>query len=360
MTEVVVFVLLICGVGLAIQWFTRKPPIVQKVIIHDQTPAPIQQQAPAPVIVPPTAKPPPPAPVVAPARPVVAIPVPPPLPEAQILEGQLHDAHAAADQATADLDAAKASAMQKIHNSPDYIAARTDLEMKKTAKDAAVEKLRNDDRNGEADNIDQDTENVRTTAADWLAASQQFHSLENQNVDADPGVVQKQQAYKDSLAVVADLQNRLTTDIQKRVTAAATDDQCAVQSFTYDVAAGTILAVMSPSQSLAPGESADRAIMQIGHILEKALHDAPFTWTTAVFRVYSIYNGSKAIEFQATYSRPAVDGANFAAIDRGPLMDDQGLVNLATDFWLSPLINLMQGPRTIATANGVGGGWRRI
>jgi len=286
--------------------------------------------------------------VAGPAPRIVAIPVPPPVPESQILEGELNDAQAAAKQAKADLDTATATAVQQLHGSPDYIVAKADVEAKKTAKDAAVEKLQLDTRRG--DDIDTDTANLRTAESDWLTATQKLNDLQSQNVAADPAVAQKQQSMQGALATVADLQKRLSTCIQNDMSAAAKDDQCPIKSFTYDPTSASIIAVLTPSRALTISEAADRALSQIGHMLEKVLHNAPFTWDSVVFRVEEEYNGQRAAAFQVTYTRDGVDTANFATIDQGTAINDQGLINLATDFWLSPLINMMQDPRTIASA----------
>jgi hypothetical protein len=346
--EFVIFAVIVLGGACAWQWYTRKPPIIQRVVVHDlPAPPPVQEVAPAPVVVVPAPKPQP-APVAAPAPQIVAIPAPPPTPESQILEGELTDAQAAAKQAKADLDATTATAVQQLHGSPDYIAAKSDVEAKKVAKDAAVEQLQKVTRDG--DDIDTATANLRTAESDWLTATQKLNDLQNQNVAADPAVAQKQQALQIAMASVADLQKRLSTCIQNDMSAVAKDDQCPIKSFTYDPASASILAVLSPSRALTVGEAADRALIEIGHMLEKVLHNAPFTWDSAVFRVEEEYNGQRAAAFQVTYTRDGVDTANFATIDRGASLNDQGLINLAADFWLSPLINMMQDPRTISAA----------
>jgi hypothetical protein len=187
-----------------------------------------------------------------------------------------------------------------------------------------------------------------------LTASQKLTDFQSQNVDADSAVAQKQQTLQGDLATVADLQKRLSTCIQSDLSAVATDDKCPIKSLSYDSTGASILAVLSPSQSLTVGEAADRALNQIGQMLEKVLHNAPFTWDSAIFRIEEEYNGQKAVAFQVTYTRNGVDTANFTTIDRGTSVDDQELINLASEFWLSPLINMMQDPRTIASAGSVG------
>jgi chemotaxis protein histidine kinase CheA len=352
--DLIIVALLLCIGVFVIKWYTQKPAPPKTIIVHEEAPAPVQP-APAPVVVtPPPAPAPAPAPVIEQPPKIVAIPVPPPTPESQILEGELHDAQTAADQAKADLDAAKTAAIQQFQNSPDYVTARADVETTKVAKDAAVQRVQNDMQNG-SDTTEADQATLHAAEAAWLTANQKLNELQSQTTDADPTVTQKQQTLKTAVANVADLQGRLSACIQNNMTAVVKDDECPIQSVAYDAATTSIVAILSPAQSLSPGEAADRAFEEIGMVLEKVLHNAPFTWTTALFRVNGKYNGQKAIEFQVSYTRDGVDNTNFATIDHGASMDDQGLVNLATEFWLSPLINMMQDPNALqASVNSSG------
>jgi len=212
--DFIIVILLLCVGAFVLHWFTQKPSAPKTIVVHEE--APVEQSAPAPeVVAPPPAPTPATAPTVASPPVIVAVPAPPPVPESQVLEGQLHDAQATADQARADIEAAKTAAIQRLHSSPDYIADKAEVDSTKAAKDAAVAKVRNDTENGsDSDTYATDSAAVHTAENAWLTANQKLNDLQSQSIESDPAVLQKQQALKESLASVAEVQAKLTACVQ--------------------------------------------------------------------------------------------------------------------------------------------------
>jgi hypothetical protein len=167
--------------------------------------------------------------------------------------------------------------------------------------------------------------------------------MQDDALTADSVITEKQQAIKDSAITIARLKKAISDYIQGDFNKAGQGADCPIKSVAIDTTSETInVGLNQPAQDNIGGGT-DMAMSAIGRILERSLRNSAYTWNSAVFTVYFDYNGNKAVEFQATYARSAVDAANFAmTIDRGNYLDDQGLVNLAQDFWLSPVINTAQ------------------
>jgi len=333
-----------------ISYLTQKPqkPRPVAVVIQDDAPPPAPAPAPAPVV---EAAPPPP-PVVKPAQVVVAPPPPPLVPACVPLEARLRAAQKAADQAAGDIAAEKAARIERVRTSDAYKAAQEDLDVKRKAKDAAVEQVRQDDETLHDPTDDRAAMQAAMTA--WLGVSSNLIQMETDAVAADPAIAEKQNELKQAQATIADAQAQLSDYIHNDMTTISRNDRCPVQDVKLDASTWTINASLKPAPLAQTGAMADMALNEIGKILEKSLRQSAFNWNSAVFTVYFDFNGNPVVEFRTIYSRSAVQQANFAAIDHNTYMEDQSLVNLAQDFWLSPLINQMQnGVHTIGYGSGL-------
>jgi len=346
--EMAIFALVVVVIAILIKvyLFPNKEtpaPVPRAPVVEEDQPRPEPTKpkpAPPPVIVETPKAAPAPAPVVVAPRPV-ALPPPPPPPLCQVLESQLNDARDALAQAQADVAAAKQASIAKAHQSPEYLAAKADADAKKQAKDEATATLHS------APN-DSPTDEMKTAVAEasqgWLDALAKMADIENTAVADDPAVAQTQQALKDATAKANGVAMQLTDCVQSEITKASVPTRCPIADVSYDPSNSTVLVSLCPSQQLGRAAMADVAMTEIGNVLEKALHKSAYSWTSAIFRVYFEVNGNKAVEFQATYHRDAVDQANFASIDRAGYMDNQALVNLVADFWVSPLVNRAAPP----------------
>ncbi|MGD0767472.1 MAG: hypothetical protein ABSB42_04530 [Tepidisphaeraceae bacterium] len=265
----------------------------------------------------------------------------------------MQDAQRAEAQAQVDLAVAKQVAIDKVQSSPDYIAAKTDASTKKAAVTSLVEKLRSDEQS--MTETDDEKASVRAAEASWLEVDTKLAQMKDDAVAADSSIAEKQKAIKDDAATVASLQKALSDYIQGDITTATQGADCPIKSVAIDTASETISVGLNQRAQNDVGGGTDLAMATIGRILERSMRKSAYTWSSAVFTVYFDYNGGKAVEFQAKYSRSTVDAANFAmTIDRGNYLDDQGLVNLAQELWFSPIISGAQQANSVELASGAG------
>ena len=338
--EVLTFLVILGAATMVAVYYNQKPKVETKVVVVQPPPPPVEE-APPPPPAPPL---PPPAPEVkapvretAPVLPPVIIAPPPPVPACQIIEAKLHDAQNAETQAEADLAAAKQSAVSQLQSSPDYVAAKSDAAEKKSTASAAVQKLRDDQQAGTE--TDEEKAGVRTAETAWLAAESKLLQMQNDSVAADPQVLEKQKALKDVSNTIATLQDSLRDYIATDVGKARQPDDCALKAVAIDPQGDTVSIDLNQPALNSAGAGMDVAISTMAHILDESLRNSAYRWGMAVFTVYFPYRGNNAVEFQATYSRSDVSTVNFVAVvDPWGHPDEDRVVNLAREFWISPLI----------------------
>jgi hypothetical protein len=339
-----------CGFLVYRLFFAAKPPA--------PAPAPvIVQNVPPPPATPPVIQPPP-APKAAPI--VVAAPAAPPKasfkiapslpekePESKIVERDLRIALQAAIKSNDFITNETKACRDRVHHSPEFLALKADADAKKSAKDAAAEKLRQDNASG-AD-TDEDVKNLQAASTDWIAAAAKLTSAENDALAADTALTEKEAIYDSASADVHRLKAKLIAEISKAVDDSATDPDCTVRSVNLDPWTWSLVIQLQPRPQPDSAVMADAAVTQIGNILENALCQSPFSWTKAKFTVFSIYKGQSAVEFQARYDYREIAGANFDRL-HPKYFDDQGVLNLADRIWLSPVIDSMQNRSQIVLA----------
>lgn len=349
--EILAF-LVILGAGIMVcVYLNQKPKIVEKVVeAPPPPPAPVVQEAPPP---PAPVEAPPPPPVVKPVV-VVAPPPPPPPPACVVIEEKLGNAQQAAAEAVNDITAAKQAALHRLYQSPDYIAAQSDLADKKKAKEVAAANLQKDE--GVGAETENEITDIQATNNAWIQAAGVLVKMENDAATSDDVVNQKLEYLKQKNSEIADLQEQLGAYVSTKIAKVCNDADCTVDSVTVNAKQWSIDASLTPAERSISGAMADAAVVNIGSALEKVLHKAPFSWEMARFTVYSEFRKQKVAQFQLTYLRDAVDQADFSTIDRGHF-DDNRLVNLAQSVWLSPLVDQMQGrpapPDTIVRRPGI-------
>jgi len=327
-------------------YFALKVPVVAPapVVIENEAP-PVQEAAPAPA----------PAPEVTPSAPEpalepearlreVALPhAPPPTPQCKIVERQLRVALEAASLAQADVESARKTRLDELGRSREYLDAKAEAQARNRAKDAAQEKLRQDNQAG-AD-TDQDEKDLSGASQDWIAAAAKLTAMENDAIAADSTVREKQKILAATSADAQRLRQKLDELVTGAIVQCVVGEDYTIKAVTLDTATWTINSEMATKKQADAGVMADAAMRGIGKILERAMCHAPFTWETAKFTVFADYKGTAAVEFQARYRRSAVDKARFAGIDRG-YFDDLALIDLADRVWLSPMVDEMQGRST--------------
>jgi len=346
MWDFLIFVSILVAALIAARfYFPSKVPVAAPppVVVQNAPAVPAPEAAPAPA----------PAQVDAPSAPapapearlgLVALPhPPPPIPQCKIVERQLLVALEAASLAQADVDAARKTCLDELRGSREYLDARADAQARTRAKDAAQEKLRQDNQAG-AD-TDQDEKDLSSASQDWIAAAAKLTAMENDAIAADSTVTAKQKIVAATSADSQRLRQKLGDLVTAAIVQCVEGEDYTIRAVTLDTATSTINSEMASKQHADAGMMADAAMRGIGKILEGAMCKAPFTWETAKFTVYADYKGRQAVEFQARYRRSAVDRAGFARIDRG-YFDDLALINLADRIWLSPVVDEMQGRST--------------
>ncbi len=336
---------LVAAVIIAQFYFASKKPVA----------APAMVQAPPPPVLTPVA--PSPAPM-APVRPVMATPpppaaqselsvatlphAPPAMPECKKLEEELRIAREANAAAQVDLDAARKDCVSRLHQSPNYLAAKGEVDAKRQQKDAAAQKLHEDDRAGL--DINEDQADLDSASKDWIAAAAKLTQIENDWTANDSQVAEKQRIVAGTSADQQRVEDQLCGEIRKAVLRCAGGDGCAVQAVRLDAARNIVTVELAPTPQEDTGAMADSALRQIGQVLEFVMYKSAFDWNAVLFPVLVDYHGKKAVEFQAEYLRQDVDEANFSVIDRRHF-DNLALVKLAVDIWLSPVVDDMQGRR---------------
>jgi hypothetical protein len=347
MGDFLIFVsILVTAVIAARFYFASKTPVVAPpppTVIENVPPPPVQRAAPAPapavVVTPAVAAPAPEAQLR-----MVALPhPPPPAPQCKIVERQLRVALQAAAMAQADVDSARKTCLDELRGTREYLNAKADVQARNRAKEAAQEKLRQDNQTG-AD-TDQDEKDLSSASQEWIAAAAKLTAMENDTIAADSTVTEKQKILAATSADAERLRRKLDDLVTGAIVQCVGDEDYAIKAVTLETATWTINSEMAPSKHAEAGEMADAAMRGIGKILERAMCHAPFTWETAKFTVFADYKGKAAVEFQARYRRSAVDEARFDRIDRG-YFDDLALINLADRVWLSPVVDEMQGRST--------------
>ena len=349
MWDFLIFVSILVAALIAARfYFPSKVPVAAPppVVVQNAPAVPAPEAAPAPA----------PAQVDAPSAPapapearlgLVALPhPPPPIPQCKIVERQLLVALEAASLAQADVDAARKTCLDELRGSREYLDARADAQARTRAKDAAQEKLRQDNQAG-AD-TDQDEKDLSSASQDWIAAAAKLTAMENDAIAADSTVTAKQKIVAATSADSQRLRQKLGDLVTAAIVQCVEGEDYTIKAVTLDTATWTINSEMASRKHAEAGVMADAAMRGIGKVLERAMCNASFTWETAKFTVFADYKGRQAVEFQARYRRSAVDKARFAGIDRG-YFDDLALIDLADRVWLSPVVDEMQGRLTAET-----------
>jgi hypothetical protein len=348
--DFLIFVSLLVGAFVVYRvFFAPKPPL--------PAPAPPIVQAVPPPAPPPVVVTPPPAPkpkpvvTAAPSAPRPTFKVAPPLPdkepEVKITERDLRISLQAAITSCDFITREKSLCLDRLHHSAEYLALNADVDAKKSAKEAAADKLRQDNASG-AD-TDQDTKDLKTTSADWIAVAAKLTTMENAALAADVALTQKESILKSASSDVDRLNAKLVAEIAQSIDDSATNPDCTVHSVKLDLTTWSIITELDPGPQEDSAVMADAAVSQIGNILENSLCQSPFGWTKAKFTVFVPYRGKPAVEFQLRYDRHAVDTANFDRL-HPKYFDDQGVLNLADRTWLSPAVNSMQFHGQVAQA----------
>ena len=276
-----------------------------------------------------------------PAPPPVQIPhvvsAPPPTPECVVIEDKLHNAQIDLTDKQAVLLAAQRAAATNERATPDFVAAKADAADKKSAVNALVQKLRADEE--AMTETDDEKSAVREGEAAWLAADAKLIQMQNDAVSADDSVVAAQTTVNNVAERVAKLQKSLRDYIQTDMAQARQDSDCPIRAVAIDPTTGAVSVDLNAPAEASAGSDTDVEIATIGHILEKSLCHAAYDWKSAVFTAYFPYNGNDAVQFQASYSRSAVDAKDATPIDSGTYVDDGHVVNLASEFWISPIVS---------------------
>jgi len=343
MWDFLIFVSILVAALIAARfYFPSKVPVAAPppVVIQDVPTPPVPEAAPAPAPVQ-VDTPSAPAPAPEARLGLVALPhPPPPIPECKIVERQLRVALEAAAMAQADVESARKTCLDELRRSREYLDARADAQARNRAKDAAQEKLRQDNQAG-AD-TDQDEKDLSRASQDWIAAAAKLTAMENDAIASDSAVREKQKILAATSADAQRLRQKLNDLVTAAIVQCVAGEDYTIKTVTVDTATWTINSEMASQKHADAGVMADAAMRGIGKILDGAMCKAPFTWETAKFTVFADYKGRQAVEFQARYRRSAVDRARFARIDRGNF-DDLALINLADRVWLSPVVDEMQG-----------------
>jgi hypothetical protein len=318
-------------------YLNQKPKVIERIVeAPPPAPAPVVQEAPPPpppkIEAPP---PPPPAP-----KPVVVVAPPPPPPECVIIEAKLRESQQAAAQTIADINAEKESAIQQLHQSQDYLAAKQDVVDKKKAKDDATAALEKD--NDTNTDLDKGTADLKDASTAWIAATGALAKMENDALALDDAMGQKLQSLRETNQKIADLRKQMGEYVSREIVKVSNVADCPIESVTMDGKQWAIDAALVPADRPNPAAMADAAMYNVGAALEKVMHKAPFGWQIARFTVYGQFHKQKVVQFQLTYLRDAVDQADFATIDSGHF-DNNRLVAIAQTVWLSPLIDQIQG-----------------
>ena len=254
-----------------------------------------------------------------PKAPVPAVPAPPkglqlqatsivfkqPPPACIKIQEKIRVAQQVIDQLTVAVAAAKRTALQRVIQSPDYLALKAQLGEKKQAKDEVVSTLQKDKLAGI--DTDQDASNVQTATADWITLSGQLTKMREDAVANDPTATEKQQDILATKTDMADLQKQLNNYITHEIVPLCNDAICWVDNIHLDPDTWTIHVDLTPLRQRNPQQAADDAFNCVGIVLE-TLHKSPFTWQTIQFKVFDT---SKNVEFQLTYDHSDIAKTNF-------------------------------------------------
>ena len=203
----------------------------------------------------------------------------------------------AAIQTEKDLAAARQAAIDNLHQSPDYLAMKADLEAKKKTKDDALGALRQDNMAG--NDTDQDTANVRAASLAWAAQAGVVTNTEEATVAADPIVVRKIQDLKDLNVEIDDQQRQLEKYIYREIVSVCDRTYCQINDVRLDTGKWNIQVDMAPMSQDKPGAMADAALNNVGTVLE-TLSKSPFPWNNIQFRIFG--EETNAVEYQLSYS----------------------------------------------------------
>jgi hypothetical protein len=309
--EILLF-LAVLGLGVVVLvYLNQKPQIVERtIVIENQAPAsPAPTPAPPPKIAPVVT--PPPAQIRAeveapPQLPEIVVMAKPPVPACVAIEKRLKIALQAAIQTSKDIDAATQAALDRIHQSPDYLSAKADLEDKKKAKEDALNALRHDDAAG--NDTDQDTANVQAASLAWATQSGVVTRLENEAVDNDETINRKLQDLKDLNFEIAKQQKQMEDYIYREIVSVCDRTACQINDVRLDPDRWNIQVDMTPENQSNPGAMADAALNNVGTVLE-TLSKSPIPWNEIRFRICG--QTSNIVQYQLTYSHGAIAEANF-------------------------------------------------
>ena len=227
--ELLAFLVLL-GAGVMIcVYLNQKPKVIERIVeAPPPAPAPVVQEAPPPpppkIEAPP---PPPPAP-----KPVVVVAPPPPPPECVIIEAKLRESQQAAAQTIADINAEKESAIQQLHQSQDYLAAKQDVVDKKKAKDDATAALEKD--NDTNTDLDKGTADLKDASTAWIAATGALAKMENDALALDDAMGQKLQSLRETNQKIADLRKQMGEYVSREIVKVSNVADCPIESVTMD------------------------------------------------------------------------------------------------------------------------------
>jgi hypothetical protein len=335
--EVLAFLVLFGAVAMFAMYLNQKPKVIERDIVIQSPPPPVVA---APVVAPP----PPPAPVVkvAPPPPVIAPRIvvesaPPPPPECVVIEAKLRDAQGAVTMDQAQVAFAKSQAITKAEAQDDFTQGKAYADEKKAAAKAAVDKLRTDE--DAMVETDDEKKAVRDTEADWLSAENNLAQIQADAVTSDPAMQQAMVKLHADTVLCTTLENSLSGYVQTDMANALRPSDCAIRAVAVDPSSGIVSVDLNHPAQAAPGAATDVEMSTIGDILTKSLRHSAYDWNSAIFTVYFTYQGNDAIEFQMTYPRPSVDASNFSVnVAAGGYVDDTQVANLASEFWISPIV----------------------